>query len=256
MNAGIMGKIQKFICKESPTILACMGAVGTVCGVVLSTSAALKSKDRIEKAEQEKELSKADKVAIYAQEYAPCAVMTAASLVCIFGSNSINKKRIASLAGAYILSETTLKDYKEKVEEVAGSKKAQEIREKVLEKHINENPPTDANVVQANNSMKKYQLVPWYDETTRRYFMSNADVIRKAENEANKLLQKNKWVSLNDVYDLLGVDIIPIGEEIGWDAEMCDEISIEIGAVLMDEVNPIGTIKMDVRPSSAWLSVG
>ena len=50
--------------------------------------------------------------------------------------NHNNKKRIASLAGAYLMSETALKEYKEKAKEVVGAKKAQQISDEIVQDHM------------------------------------------------------------------------------------------------------------------------
>lgn len=300
MKAGIFLKAQKFIIKNAPTILAAMGAVGTVAAVVMSSDSALKAKRIIEVEEFKNQnrdlcdkylpedtdskesvkdicatmqsrgmteteiksieydntkstLSTADKALIYAKAYAPTAIMTAASIFCIFGGNHISKQRIASLAGAYILKETAFEEYKQKAEEMLGKKKADKISDDIIQNHINQNPPTEQNTLQPNLS-NPVQLSLWYDETSNRYFYSNAEYIRRAELEANRMLDKNGFVGINDVYSILGIEEIPLGDDMGWQKDMNGEVIIEIGTALLGPDIPCGTIKMEVRPTSAWLS--
>ncbi len=300
MKAGLFLKAQKFIVKNAPTILATMGAIGTVAAVVMSSDSALKAKhiieveefknqnrdlcdkylpDNVDSKESIKDicnimesrgmtieesktmayndtqstLSKADKALIYVKAYAPTAIMTAASIFCIFGGNHISKQRIASLAGAYILKETAFDEYKQKAEEMLGKKKASEISDDIIQSHINQNPPTEANTLQPNIP-NPVQLSLWYDETSNRYFYSNAEYIRRAELEANRMLDKNGFVGINDVYSILGIDEIPLGDDMGWQKDMNGEVTIEIGTALLGPDVPCGTIRMEVRPTSAWLS--
>ena len=300
MKAGLFLKAQKFIVKNAPTILATMGAIGTVAAVVMSSDSALKAKHIIEVEEFKNQnrdfcdkylpenvdsresikdicnimesrgmtveesqlleyndtkstLSTADKALIYAKAYAPTAIMTAASIFCIFGGNHISKQRIASLAGAYILKETAFDEYKQKAEEMLGKKKASEISDDIIQSHINQNPPTEANTLQPNIP-NPVQLSLWYDETSNRYFYSNAEYIRRAELEANRMLDKNGYVGINDVYSILGIDEIPLGDDMGWQKDMNGEVTIEIGTALLGPDVPCGTIRMEVRPTSAWLS--
>ena len=254
MSTGIITKVEQTIAKNAPTILACLGAIGTGAAVVMSSKAALESKKIIEEESAKRELSKPDKAVIYIKAYAPTAAMTAASMVCIFGSNHINKQRIAGLASAYILSETTLKEYKDKAEEIVGSKKAQEIKDSVIQKHIQDNPPTELNTVENRLGVDPTRLSLWFDETSRRYFYTNADYIRRAETEANKMLQKNGFVSVNDVYDLLGLEPIMLGHDLGWSSSEQGDVRIEIGAALVGPDIPVGTITMDVTPCSSWIA--
>lgn len=300
MKAGLFLKAQKFIVKNAPTILATMGAVGTVAAVIMSSDSALKAKHIIEIEEFKNQnrdlcnkylsenadskesikdicsimqsrgmteeeiraieyddtkstLSTADKAIIYAKAYAPTAIMTAASIFCIFGGNRISKQRIASLAGAYILKETAFDEYKQKAEEMLGKKKANEISDDIIQSHINQNPPTEANTLQTNLP-NPVQLSLWYDETSNRYFYSNAEYIRRAELEANRMLDKNGFVGINDVYSILGLDEIPLGDDMGWQKDINGEVTIEIGTALLGPDVPCGTIRMEVRPTSAWLS--
>lgn len=300
MKAGLFLKAQKFIVKNAPTILATMGAVGTVAAVIMSSDSALKAKrvmeveefknqnrnlcdkylpddaddkesikdicnvmlsrgmteeegHTIEYSNTKSTLSTADKALIYAKAYAPTVIMTAASIFCIFGGNRISKQRIASLAGAYILKETAFDEYKQKAEEMLGKKKASEISDDIIQTHINQNPPTKTNTLQTSIP-NPVQLSLWYDETSNRYFYSNAEYIRRAELEANRMLDKNGYVGINDVYSILGIDEIPLGDDMGWQKDMNGEVTIEIGTALLGPDVPCGTIRMEVRPTCAWLS--
>ncbi len=251
----LLNKIQKNIAKNSPTILAVMAGFGAIASVGLAIDGTHQSKKKIEQAKKDSptgDISNADKAMIYAKAYAPTACMLFATELCLYGSYKEHEKRLATVGAAYILSESNFKEYKEKAEELFGEKKTQEIEEAIIQKHVDETPKTDQNT-SPNYLPNATQLGLWFDETSRRYFYSNAEYIRKAELEANVMLQKNGFVSINDVYELLGIDSIPLGDEMGWQSNMNDEVIITIGAALMGPDLPVGTILMEVRPSNAWL---
>lgn len=258
----ILGKLQKNIVQKSPTILSVIAGFGVVASVALCADATIKSKEKIKKAREEKrkqdkddsaDISMADKAAICIKEFIPTILMVGATEICIYESNKINQKRFAALAGAYILTETNFKEYKEQVESMVGDKKAQEIKDSLVQKHIDETPATQNNTAK-NTIPNAFQLSRWFDETSKRYFYSNAEYIRRAEIDANAMLQKNGFVSLNDVYELIGIERIPLGDDLGWDSEFNDEVIIRIDAALMGPDIPVGTITMEVRPSSRWIS--
>jgi len=221
---------------------------------------AIRTKDDISDEEQIKQLvadplTTTDKAIIYAKSYLPTAVMTGASLICIFGSNHLSKARIAALASAYIASETNLKEYKEKVLEMVGKKKAREVNDEVIADKVKNNPPTAANTV-APSMSNMVDLSLWYDVTSDRYFYSNPERIRRAEIEAQQMLDKNGSVSINDIYDILGIKQIPLGDTMGWEKESsgCSPtIILEIGATVDDNDRVIGTMTMDAYPSNSWL---
>ena len=98
------------------------------------------------------------------------------------------------------------------------------------------------------------QLSLWWDEQARRYFYSNAEYIRRAEIEATSMLKKNGYVDVNDFYDILGLEHIPLAENLGWDNTITDEVTILIGSALMGPDIPVGTINFEVHPTSAWLA--
>lgn len=248
---GFAEKIYNGTIKHAPTILSIFGGIGAVTSVVLSSDSALRAKMALEDAKPD--ISKADKAVIYAEAYAPTVLMTAATLVCIFGSNHVNQRRLAGIAGAYILKETALNEYRDKVEEVIGKNKAQKIRDSIFQDHIDENPQTDKNsIVPISQDLTGMGL--WYDQLSGRYFHSNAEKIRRAILEANQELLKNGYVSVNDVYSLLGLPDIKLGYDLGWESSRNDEVIVTLDSFLTDTDLPVGSISMEPRPNSAWFS--
>ena len=200
-----------------------------------------------------KPLTTKEKILLYVKYYTPAAIMLGASVFCIFSGNHISKKRIIQLTGALAASTVSLNEYKDKVAEVVGKKKAQEIKDELTQDKVLNNPATEANTFIPNMGNQP-DLSLWYDTVSDRYFYSNIDYIRKAEIEAQRLLEKNGFVSMNDVYAILGIREIPLGDDCGWSKDMNGSVILETGAVLDEKGNPVGTLSMDVRPSNAWLS--
>lgn len=196
------------------------------------------------------------KLIVYAKNYAPAAVFVGLSWFCIYSSCRVSSKRLATLASAYILSEKARKEYEDKAEQLIGKKKAQDIRDEIIQDHINKNPASKAKManvdVAAQSNMPDLSI--WYDVVSDRYFYSSADRIRRCEIDAQRMLDKNGFVSINDIYAILGLKDIPIGNDIGWQKDMNPDVALVIGGGLDDLDNPIGTLEMDVHPSSAWLS--
>ena len=196
------------------------------------------------------------KLLVYAKNYAPAAVLLGLSWFCIYGSCRESNKRIATLASAYILSETARKEYQEKAKAIFGNKKTQDIRDEIIQDRINKNPASKAQVANVDipNQSNTPDLHLWYDVISDRYFYSSAERIRRCELDAQRMLDKNGFVSINDIYYILGLKDIPIGNDIGWKKDMNPDVQLIIGGALDENNNPIGTLEMDVHPSSAWLS--
>lgn len=252
-----LSDIREGITKNSPTILAVIGGVGVIGSVVLASKAAVKTKEDIAKAQEEAEedLEFKEKAKIYAKNYWPTAAMVVATEVCIYGSNHINKQRFAALASAYILKETDFKEYKEHVEETIGHKKAQEIKDSLIQKHIKHTEQNESNTAEPIMP-RGTKLDLWWDETSKRYFYSNVDYVRRAEIEANAMLQKNGFVGVNDIYEILGLETIPLMDNDGWDKETHGEVVLTIGSAVKDPDTIVWTMTMNAEPSSEWLGIG
>jgi hypothetical protein len=130
---------------------------------------------------------------------------------CIIGSNSINLRRNAALAGLYSLTETALKEYKAKVIETIGEKKERDIRDEVAKERIHKNPVSDNEVV-----ITGYGETLCYDFLSGRYFKSDRERINRAVNKLSRDMMTDMTISLNQLYDELGLRNTKMGDMVGW----------------------------------------
>lgn len=198
---------KRFIKKNSSTILTCAGAAGVVGTAVLAVKATPKALKLIEEAEREKgdELSKWEVVQVTAPTYIPAVLLGMGTITCIFGAHVLNKRNQAALTSAYALLDQTHKEYKNKVKEMYGEGADQEVKAELAKDKYK-----DADIDE------EYELPLFYDEFSKRYFNAKNEDILYAEYEINKLLNTNGVVSLNDYYNLVGLDPVDYGEYLGW----------------------------------------
>lgn len=198
---------KRFIKKNSSTILTCAGAAGVVGTAVLAVKATPKALKLIEEAEREKgdELSKWEVVQAAAPTYIPAVLLGMGTITCIFGAHVLNKRNQAALTSAYALLDQTHKEYKNKVKEMYGEGADQEIKAELAKDKYK-----DADIDEED------ELPLFYDEFSKRYFNAKNEDILYAEYEINKLLNNNGVVSLNDYYNLVGLDPVDYGEYLGW----------------------------------------
>ena len=205
--------------KHSPEILTGIGIAGMLSTTVLAVRATPKALMLIEEKKREKkfageqpELTKLEIVKTAWKPYIPAAVTGVASIACLVGASSVNARRNAALAAAYALSETTLADYKEKVVETIGEKKAQEVKDAIAKDKIENDPVTRKEIIATD---KGETLC--YDALSGRYFKSDIEYIRRAVNNLNERLLFDTHISLNEYYDEIGLEeIFPMGENLGW----------------------------------------
>lgn len=261
--------VQTSIADHSPEILTGIGIAGMLTTTVLAVKATPKAlkliegeKDRInhelleesiangeETCAQIDKLKPQDVIKTCWKCYIPAAVTGVMSAACLVGASSVNARRNTALAAAYSLSETALKEYKEKVVETIGEKKEQAVRDAVAKDTIERNPVTTREVIitEVGNTL-------CFDVVSGRYFKSDIDKLKKVENELNRRMRDEMYISLNDYYYEIGLDSISIGDDLGWNIDK-GYIDLEFSAQLTTDGNPCVVISYGVAPRYDYRSL-
>ena len=203
------------VVKRSPEILTGIGIAGMITTAVLAAKYTPKALELIEEKKQEKgeELTKLETVEAAWKAYIPPMVTGTMSTICLIGASSVNLRRNAALATAYTISETALREYRDKVTETIGEKKEHSIRDAIAKDRMDKHPIESSEVIMTNkgNTM-------CFDVFSQRYFLSDIEKLRRSENELNRQMLSDGSITLNDLYDEIGLDQLPIGDRIGWNA--------------------------------------
>lgn len=145
--------------------------------------------------------------------YAAPALTGASTIASVAGVHTIHTKRHAALAGLYAVTNTKLDDYKEKAEELLGTKKTQQLNEAVAQKSVDrtsDDPEnTEVFILEAGSDL-------FHDDWSGRWFLSSMNRVEAAFNSLNKQLVEDGDASLNDFYDRLGLPSISPGVDFGW----------------------------------------
>ena len=125
--------LQKTVKKHSPEILTGIGIAGMTAAAVMAVKATPKALRMVDEKEirDGKRLTTGEIVKTTWKCYIPPVVTGVCSAACIIGASSISARRNAALVTAYTISETALKEYRDKAVEVVGVKKEQAIRDAV-----------------------------------------------------------------------------------------------------------------------------
>lgn len=175
--------------------------------------------------------------------YLPAAVMGGVSTACVLAAFTRNSKKTAALATAYSISEAALREYRGKVIETIGEKKEHEIRDAIAKDRVDSNPASTQGIIVTD---KGNTLC--YDAMSGRYFRSDIDKIRKIENEMNRHILANGYISLNDFYYELGLPNIKIGDQLGWNYER-GLIDLSFSAQLSEDEVPCLVMDFNNAPS-------
>ena len=244
----IFNDISEKMSKHSPEILVGVGIAGMFSTVVMSVKATPKVYSMIEKEkevrrlEEEPELTKIDIFKMAWKPYLPAAIMFGCSTACIIGANSVNAKRNAVLSTACHISERALAEYRDKVVEVIGEEKEKEIRDKVSKDRMEKDPISNNTVILAKGDTL------CYDTITGRYFKSDVDRIKKAENELNHILITGDYCSLNEFYDMLDIPATEMGTAVGWNVKN-GLVEIYFSAQIADDGQPCVVVNYDIQPT-------
>lgn len=206
--------VQHTLGKYSPQILTGIGVAGMITTVVLAVKATPKALELIEDKKEELdagELTVVDTVKAAWKPYVPAVFTGVLSTVCIIGGNAVGTRRTAALAAAYKISETALHEYKDAVVETIGEEKSKEVKEKVAQNKLDKNPVVEKQIIVTNKG-----TFLCYDSLSGRYFQSDIETIRKAQNDINDYLFSEDYASLNMFYDFLGLEHTRLGAELGW----------------------------------------
>lgn len=248
--------------KHSPAILMAVGTVGVVTSTVMACKATLKINDIL--AEAQETIDKIEEVAAdpklsekYPEEdmkkdmtvlkiqtgvkiaklYAPAVAVGAASLGCMMASHKILSKRNIALAAAYAATHDDFKEYRGRVIERFGKEMDRELKYNIKKQEIEEvvvnEDGTEQTVTKTvdmahvdPNRYSPYSIV--YDDGNIGWSKNPEDskyFLIQQQNYANEKLKSRGYLTLNDVYDMLGAQKTKAGFTVGW---------------VYDEKNPVG----------------
>ena len=244
----IAKSIRSTLIKRSPEILTGIGIAGTVASTILAVKATPKAMQICKELEREHlekydaEPRKIDYVKAAWKCYIPTAVTCATSVACLIGASSVHVRRNAALAAAYTLSDSALREYKDKVVETIGEKKEKSVRDAIAKDKIDKDPVGSREVIVTENGSTLC-----YDGIFGRYFRSDMETIKRAVNTINRTIVRDMYVSLNEFYDEIGLSHTQIGDDLGWNLDD-GQIEIEFSSQLAEDGTPCLVIGYSVAP--------
>lgn len=240
--------------KRAPEILAVVGGVGAVVGVVLACKATLKVHDILDETKSEldtihevandpkfdgvytDESEKKDTAVVYVRTglkfvclYAPSAAIMALSIASMVGSTYILKKRNVALAAAVVTVDRGFKEYRERVAERYGEEADRRLRYNIKDVEVEETVVDEngekqtvkktVEVVNNNDPSRIGMFARFFDESNIHWKKDdgyNAMFIKDIQCWANDKLKADGLLFLNEVYEALGFPKTKEGQIYGW----------------------------------------
>lgn len=223
----ISNKVILGLKKSTPTILSCIGVVGIVATTVLAVKAtpkameAIKTDSRVNHDGDPNAATKLEAIKSGWKFYIPATITGAATIICIFGANVLNRRQQASLASAYALVNRSYNDYKRKVIDLYGRDAHNKVIESIAAEEVDKDHTIYAqhlagtSCLEFEDANEEERL--FYDAFSERYFTSTISKVLQAEYHLNRNFALcGGGVTLNHFYNLLGLDGIEEGDCIGW----------------------------------------
>ena len=238
--------------KHSPEILVVGGVIGLVTSGVMACKATTKlsailddNKEQIElfdkvaanpemvneeytveDAEKDKKIVKVQTAVKVAKLYAPAVAIGVVSIGAIFASNNIMRKRNVALGAAYATVDQAFKDYRNRVVDRFGEELDKELRYNLKTKEVKETVEDENGKKKTVKRNIKYMDSPIpsefaviYDDGCAGWTKDPEDnkfFLIQQQRYANERLKRRGYLSLNEVYELLGFPSTKAGQVVGW----------------------------------------
>lgn len=247
-------KLKVLVADNSPLILTYLSVAGVVTTTVLAVKATPNAVDKLSKVKWDaesnnKQVQSKEVIEAVWKDYMPAAVSGAFTIACIIGAQAINMRKNAAVVSLYSLTETALREYQAKVKEIHGENKERKVREEINKDSIATAPMALSEV---HITGLGEQLC--YDSFTGRYFKSDIETIRRAQNDINAQVLSNNYASHNDFYKLLGLARTQFGEEAGWNLDQL--LEIEFTSHLADDGRPCLCIEYQMNLKPNYYKIG
>lgn len=226
---------------NSPAILTALGVAGALTTAYLTGKATVKAMRIVqdEEAEAQEILDLRTAFELTWQQYIPAAGSAAVTVACIIMANRVGSRRAAALAAAYAISERAFEQYKDKVVEKLGENKERRVRDEIAQDRVTRNPPV-IDVWEETGSVLCCDLF------TGRYFLSDMESLRRAQNDINYQVNNSYYASLSDFYDLIGLSRTSMSDDFGWNSDKL--LELDISTTLTPGGKPCLTFNFRVMP--------
>lgn len=243
----IANSAQKILSDNSPLILTGIGVAGVVTTAVLTGKATIKAVHILDEFRYDQDptaeffISKQERVKKIWQLYIPPTVSGIVTIGAVIASHKIGTRRAAAMAGAYVLAEKTLNEYKDKVADKFGESKAQAVRDEIAQDRVNEYPVTEESIIVTNggNSL-------CLDPYSMRYFNSSVEELKSAQNALNHAMIQHQYASLTELYNLIGLDRTQISDELGWNSDRLLELGFT--STIASDGRPCIVMQYETKP--------
>lgn len=242
MNLGDAGRLLRRNTKEhSSQLLSIAAAVGTLSTSYLVGKASFQACDVIREREghfgtpDDRKERIIERTKLVWKLYIPPAISAVSTIGFIIGANRVELKKTIAAQTAFAVSERVYSEYRDKVIEEYGEHKDQSIRDSIAAERVKSTSPgQDLLMIGPGN-------VLCCEMYTGRYFSSDMETLRKAQNELNSKLLHHDYATFDDFYEMIGLARTSSSGQLGWKSTKL--MGLEFSTVLTDDGRPCLTFE-------------
>ena len=235
MISDIIRKTNKYTHRHSPVIMTAIGVAGVITTAYLTAAASFKAARAIDAAESiggtagDPVQRVKEQAQLTWKFYVPPVTTGVATIGAIAYASRLGSKRTAAAVSAYAITERAFANYRDKVVDEIGAHKEQVIRDDIARDVVNQKSSTEI-IIAGVGEVLCCELY------TRRYFMCDMEMLRRAANDINSQINNELYVTLDEFYDLVGLDSTAHSSELGWDSDKL--MDLEFSTVLSPDGRP------------------
>ena len=207
-----MKAVETFGKTHSSEILIGVAIVACISATVSAVKATPVAEQKIEETKEElgvEKLTAKQTVKVCWKYYIYPVLSTGASITAMILSHKMMNKRLNALTTAYALSETALREYRDKIVEMSPEMD-KDAHTAIMQEKIDNLKPEDIVETGWGDTL-------CYDPWSGRFFKSNKEHLEASINRLAGLMYDEFAADLNDLYNELGLKTTRCGDLIGWD---------------------------------------
>lgn len=219
----VIGSAKKFTHENSPHILTALGVVGTLTTAYLAAKASYQASYVVACEEEaldrtQDPLTLPEKVKLVWPLYTPAVASGAATVTSIIFANRVSAKRSAAYAAAYSVLEASFTEYQKKVVEQIGARQDRALKDGMAQDKVDANPPDKSQIIVSSGNVLCCELY------TGRYFMSDMETLRRAQNDINSKIINELYTTVGEFYDSVGLPRTTHSDDLGWNSDKLMEL--------------------------------
>ena len=223
-------RLSKFAKKNAPIWLAAIGIAGVAGTAIFAVEGYKKTEEKLHTSPAKDEVDAVKRCAKY---WAPCIVTGAVSMAAIAGGTVVSARRAAVLAGL-LKASTEMADALD-VWDILNSveEDGPKVRQSIVDRFISDDDFDNADiperymVVDENGVIgidEDSGVILMKDCRTGRAFYARECDILAAQARINDQAVKQCFATQNDFYDLIGLEEIEGGSDVGWTSYSGDRL--------------------------------